>query len=136
MAASKITLDELNALDAAGFTARVGTAYEESPWIASRAKAAADAAGAPFASLTALAAALAAAVADASAEERLALLNAYPDLAGKASVDGALTADSHAEHARAGLDRLSADEHTRFTAANAAYRAKVYVARRHMARGF
>ena len=53
--------------------------------------------------------------------ERLAVLRAHPDLAGKLAIAGGLTADSKAEQAGAGLDRLSAAEHARFTALNTAY---------------
>ncbi len=53
--------------------------------------------------------------------ERLAVLRAHPDLAGKLAIAGGLTEDSRKEQAGAGLDRLSAQEHARFTALNDAY---------------
>jgi OHCU decarboxylase len=53
--------------------------------------------------------------------ERLAVLRAHPDLAGKLAIAGELTEDSRKEQAGAGLDRLSADEHARFTTLNDAY---------------
>lgn len=49
------------------------------------------------------------------------MLRAHPDLAGKLAVAGELTADSKAEQASAGLDRLSPEEHARFTELNSAY---------------
>jgi 2-oxo-4-hydroxy-4-carboxy-5-ureidoimidazoline decarboxylase len=52
------------------------------------------------------------------------LINNHPDLAGKAAREGKLTADSTAEQAAAGLDRLTDDEFTVFHRANDAYRAK------------
>jgi OHCU decarboxylase len=55
-------------------------------------------------------------------EQRLALIRAHPDLAGRAAVAGELTAHSAAEQSSAGLDRLTPDEYERFTRANAAYR--------------
>ncbi|CAN7422244.1 2-oxo-4-hydroxy-4-carboxy-5-ureidoimidazoline decarboxylase [Neorhizobium tomejilense] len=57
----------------------------------------------------------------ASREERLGVLRAHPDLAGKLAIAGELTEDSKKEQAGAGLDRLSAAEHARFTELNAAY---------------
>jgi 2-oxo-4-hydroxy-4-carboxy-5-ureidoimidazoline decarboxylase len=61
---------------------------------------------------------------DATPEERLALIRAHPELAGKAAVDGTLTEASAAEQASAGLDRLTQAEFDRFHALNAAYRDK------------
>jgi OHCU decarboxylase len=45
----------------------------------------------------------------------------HPDLAGRLAIAGELTEDSKKEQAGAGLDRLSAEEHARFTELNAAY---------------
>ena len=90
---------------------------EHSPWIAERA------AGArPFACRDGVVDAFAAALRGAAREERLAVLRAHPDLAGRAAVAGALTETSAAEQAGAGLDRLTPAEFERFTALNAAYR--------------
>lgn len=111
------TLAALNALDRDGFTAALGDLYEHAPWVAARAWEAR-----PFADASALARALAAVVEAASAEEQLALLRAHPDLAGKAAIMGELTPESRREQAGAGLDRLTPEEHARFTALNAAYR--------------
>jgi 2-oxo-4-hydroxy-4-carboxy-5-ureidoimidazoline decarboxylase len=52
---------------------------------------------------------------------RLDVLRAHPDLAGKLAIAGGLTEDSRKEQAGAGLDRLSAAEHARFTELNSAY---------------
>jgi OHCU decarboxylase len=60
----------------------------------------------------------------ASREERLGVLRAHPDLAGKLAIAGELTEDSKKEQAGAGLDRLSAAEHARFTDLNTAYTQK------------
>ncbi|CDN55001.1 OHCU decarboxylase [Neorhizobium galegae bv. officinalis bv. officinalis str. HAMBI 1141] len=60
----------------------------------------------------------------ASREERLGVLRAHPDLAGKLAIAGELTEDSKKEQAGAGLDRLSAAEHARFTELNTAYTQK------------
>jgi 2-oxo-4-hydroxy-4-carboxy-5-ureidoimidazoline decarboxylase len=60
-------------------------------------------------------------VADATDQERLALIRAHPELAGKAAIDKTLTAESTAEQASAGLDRLTEEEFARFHELNAAY---------------
>ena len=57
-------------------------------------------------------------------EEKLRLINAHPDLAGRLALAKQLTADSTHEQAGAGLDRLTPEELARFTALNNAYRAK------------
>jgi 2-oxo-4-hydroxy-4-carboxy-5-ureidoimidazoline decarboxylase len=110
-------IEELGALDQAGFVAALGDVYEHSPWVAARAFAAR-----PFADRQALAAAMAAVVEAASEAEQLALLRAHPDLAGRAAIAGELTPDSRDEQKGAGLDRLTAAEHARFTRLNSAYR--------------
>ncbi|WP_259129427.1 2-oxo-4-hydroxy-4-carboxy-5-ureidoimidazoline decarboxylase, partial [Rhizobium sp. BK661] len=48
-------------------------------------------------------------------------LRAHPDLAGRLAIAGELTEDSKKEQAGAGLDRLNAQEHDRFTELNTAY---------------
>ncbi|MNF79169.1 Uric acid degradation bifunctional protein PucL [compost metagenome] len=57
-------------------------------------------------------------------EAQLALINAHPDLAGKAAIRGELTASSTAEQAGAGISECSAEEFARFTELNDAYKAK------------
>ncbi|AYD01880.1 2-oxo-4-hydroxy-4-carboxy-5-ureidoimidazoline decarboxylase [Neorhizobium sp. NCHU2750] len=101
------------------FIAAFGGVFEHSPFIAERAY---DA-GLILVPLTAkgVHAAMASEFRKASREERLGVLNAHPDLAGKLAVAGELTEDSKKEQAGAGLDRLSADEHGRFTLLNSAY---------------
>lgn len=105
----------------ADFIARFGGVFEHSPWIAERA----FDAGAITEPLTAEAvhAALCSEFRKASRQERLAVLRAHPDLAGKLAMADQLTIESKSEQAGAGLDRLTADEHARFTALNARYMA-------------
>ena len=114
-----LTMDELNAVPAGEFVARVGPTFEHSPWIAERTWAQRPR---PFASRDDLLRRLTATLRAASREEQLALIRAHPDLAGRLARENALTAASAAEQASAGLDRLSAGELARFTAANAEYR--------------
>lgn len=109
-------------MDRAEFVARFGGVFEHSPFIAERA----FDAGFIAEPLTAVDVhdGMAAMFRTASADERLGVLRAHPDLAGKLAIAGELTEDSRNEQAGAGLDRLSADEHQRFTAFNAAYTEK------------
>jgi 2-oxo-4-hydroxy-4-carboxy-5-ureidoimidazoline decarboxylase len=130
-----MTLAEVNALDAEAFGRALGGVFERSPWIAARAWAAR-----PFAGVEALHAAMVDVVRRASTDERLALLRAHPDLAGKAARAGTLTAASAGEQASAGLDRLTDEQYERFARLNAAYRAKfgfpfIIAVRQHDARG-
>ncbi|EGL65637.1 hypothetical protein AGRO_1658 [Agrobacterium sp. ATCC 31749] len=104
------------------FVARFGGVFEHSPFIAERAY---DAGGAGL-ELTAKAVhgALCAQFRVASEAERLGVLRAHPDLAGKLAIADELTADSRNEQAGAGLDRLSPQQHARFTQLNSAYTEK------------
>lgn len=110
------TIQSLNDCDAAGFVDALRGIYEHSPWIAERA-----AARRPFASLAALKLALQDAVDGAAPAERLVLLRAHPELAGKAAIAGRLTAESTGEQAGSGLDRCSPDEYARLHDLNARY---------------
>ncbi|MCW0001672.1 2-oxo-4-hydroxy-4-carboxy-5-ureidoimidazoline decarboxylase [Pararhizobium sp. YC-54] len=100
------------------FVARFGGVFEHSPWVAERAF---DANPQLVLTAGSVHAALVAPFRAASHAERLAVLRAHPDLAGKLAIAGGLTEDSKAEQAGAGLDRLSALEHARFTGLNTAY---------------
>ena len=82
-----LTLDQLNAATPGDALAMLDGTYEHSPWIAERALAAR-----PFRSLAQLKHALVQAVAAASADEKLGLIRAHPELAGKAMVSKTLTA--------------------------------------------
>lgn len=110
------TIATLNACDAAGFVEALRGIYEHSPWIAARA-----AQARPFGSLAALKRALQSVVDAASIDEQLALLRAHPELAGKAAIDGALTAESTSEQASSGLDRCTPHEYAQLHALNADY---------------
>lgn len=114
-----VSLAELNQADRKAFAAWLGEVMELAPWAADEAFAAR-----PFASVTALYQAMTDAVRKAPAERRRALIDGHPDLAGKAARAGKLTADSTAEQAAAGLDRLSEDEYAGFHRLNDAYRRK------------
>ena len=114
-----MTLEAVNALDAPAFAAGFGDIAEESPWVADNAFAAR-----PFASRAALIEAFETALLDAEDEDRLGVICAHPDLAGKLAAAGRLTEDSTAEQASAGLDHLTDPEREEFTALNASYKAR------------
>jgi OHCU decarboxylase len=107
----------IDELDREAFVERFGRLFEHSPWVAEEAWA-----DRPFADAEALFEALQAAMYAAPRERRLALIRAHPDLAGKAAIDGSITARSKREQASAGLDRLTPDEYAGFKHVNAAYR--------------
>ncbi|WP_137130485.1 2-oxo-4-hydroxy-4-carboxy-5-ureidoimidazoline decarboxylase [Rhizobium sp. FY34] len=102
------------------FVTRFGGVFEHSPFIAERAYEGDLVPGEPLAA-NAVHAALVSVFRAASAQERLGVLRAHPDLAGKLAIAGGLTEDSAKEQAGAGLDRLSAAEHVRFTELNTSY---------------
>lgn len=106
----------------AAFMGRFGGVFEHSPWVAQRLHD--GEMGAIHDSPEGLAAGLATVFRQASDDERLAVLRAHPDLAGKLAAAKRLTADSTAEQASAGLDALTDDERAQFTALNDAYVSK------------
>ncbi|MFC5077801.1 Uric acid degradation bifunctional protein [Vibrio thalassae] len=59
---------------------------------------------------------------NASQQKQLDLINAHPDLAGRAAVNGELTAASTAEQAGAGIDQCSEEEFAKFTTYNNSYK--------------
>lgn len=113
------SLEALNRLGRDEFRRALGGVFEQSPWVADRAF---D--RRPFATPEALHEAMVQVVRGASREERLALVRAHPDLAGKAARAGAMSAASVAEQSGAGLHRLTEEEYERFERLNAAYREK------------
>ena len=109
-------------MDRAAFVARFGGVYEHSPWVAERVWDAAM--GAVHDSAAGLAARMAQMFRQGTDAERLAVLNAHPDLAGKLAAAKRLTAESTAEQASAGLDALTDAERAEFTRLNEAYTAR------------
>ncbi|MFL1454936.1 2-oxo-4-hydroxy-4-carboxy-5-ureidoimidazoline decarboxylase [Marinobacter sp. GN3S48] len=61
---------------------------------------------------------------NADRDAQLALINAHPDLAGKAAMRGELTASSTSEQAGAGIQECTPEEFTRFVRLNEAYKNK------------
>lgn len=109
-------------MDRAAFVRSFGGIYEHSPFIAERVWD--GEMGAVHDSAAGLAARMAQVFRAASDEERLGVLTAHPDLAGKLAAAKRLTAESTAEQASAGLDALTDAERTEFTRLNDAYTAK------------
>lgn len=104
------------------FVADFGSIFEHSPWIADGAYdlelgPAHDTAAGVHNALCRI-------FRSASEEQRLGVLTAHPDLAGKLAAAKRLTAESTAEQASAGLDSLTDEERTAFTGLNDAYTAK------------
>jgi OHCU decarboxylase len=106
-------------LNEAAFVERFGGVFEHSDWIAKRAFGSELSAANDTAS--GLHAALASAFRSASESERLGVLNAHPDLAGKLAQAKRLTESSTLEQASAGLDALTDNEREQFTALNMRY---------------
>lgn len=115
-------LERPSEMTRARFVERFGGIVEHSPWVAERAFALEL--GPAHDSAAGLAHALARVLRSASEPERLGVLRAHPDLAGKLAQARRLTADSAAEQASAGLDALTDAERERFTALNGTYVAR------------
>jgi 2-oxo-4-hydroxy-4-carboxy-5-ureidoimidazoline decarboxylase len=129
----RLGIHDAATLDRDAFVARFGGVFEDSPWIAAEAWTVG-----PFRSVAELHGTMVGLVERADHAARLALIQAHPDLAGKAAIAGELTPESTREQATAGLDRLSADQHARLLQLTAAYRERfgfpfVVCAREHTA---
>lgn len=104
------------------FIAEFGGVFEHSPWVAEGAYdlelgPAHDGAGGIHSAMSRV-------FRNASETQRLGVLTAHPDLAGKLAEAKRLTADSTAEQASVGLDALTDEERTTFTSLNEAYTSK------------
>lgn len=111
-----LTMQEINCFDKHQFVAALGSLFEGPPWIVEAAWPAR-----PFEGRDALYEALHAAMHGAPEGQQVALIQAHPDLVGRAALAGTLTPASTQEQAAAGLDRLTPDEIATFTRLNAAY---------------
>ncbi len=109
------SLVELNQLSQEEFTQALGAIFEHTPAIA---RSTWD--DRPFASTADLYTKMVTAVSAMTEAEKLALIQAHPDLGSKAKMAEA----SVSEQAGAGLDRLSVEEFDRFQSLNQSYREK------------
>ena len=101
------------------FVETFGGIFEHSPWVAERAFGLEL--GPTHDTVAGIHNALCRAFRSAGDDQRLAVLQAHPDLAGKLASAKRLTAASTAEQASAGLDALYDDERAEFEALNAEY---------------
>ncbi|MFN9211691.1 MAG: 2-oxo-4-hydroxy-4-carboxy-5-ureidoimidazoline decarboxylase [Betaproteobacteria bacterium] len=114
-----LTLTKINTLPVADAQALLDGVYEHSPWIVAEALAAR-----PFATLAAFKRALVEVVRNVGRERQIALVRVHPELAGRAMVARAMTAESTAEQSRAGLAQCTPEEFARLQELNAAYNAR------------
>ncbi len=109
-------------LGKAEFVARYGAVYEHSSWVAGELwESGLDTS---HDTVEGLLRGFRSVLASASVEAQLKLINAHPDLAGRAALAGKVTADSSEEQASAGLNQCSKEELDRFTELNDRYQQK------------
>lgn len=109
-------------LDRDAFIATFADVYEHSPWVADTVYQAGVDETLDYVQV--MHERMSQAMLSAPHDTQLALINAHPDLAGKAAVRGELTASSTAEQAGAGIHECTAEEFARFTELNQAYKDK------------
>ena len=109
-------------LSRADFVKAFADIYEHSPWVAEKAYDLGQ--DESLDDIECLHQRMADLLLSASHDAQLALINAHPDLAGKAAVRGELTASSTSEQAGAGIQECTAEEFARFTELNDAYKAR------------
>ena len=112
-------LQQVNGADAAAFVALLGGVFEHSPWVAERAWTMR-----PFDSVEKLFLAMKSVVLNSNIEEKLGLIRAHPELAGREATEGGLTDHSSGEQGRLGLDALGRKELDRIARINHSYREK------------
>ncbi|MEX8191636.1 2-oxo-4-hydroxy-4-carboxy-5-ureidoimidazoline decarboxylase [Comamonas guangdongensis] len=111
-----LTLEQLNAADAATATDLLDGLYEHSPWIAAKALE-----QRPFKSMAHIKHAMAKVLAEASEQAKLDLIRAHPELAGKQMETNTLTAESTNEQKKAGLTNCTPEELEHIRKLNAEY---------------
>lgn len=114
-----------DSLNEADFVSLFGSVYEHSPWVAEEVwRQKTEHPDHYFNDIYKIQAAMRDIVDQSSDEQKLMLLRAHPDLAGKAALSGTLTIESKSEQAGAGLDQCSEDELAHFLQLNDEYRSK------------
>lgn len=104
------------------FVAAFADVYEHSPWVAEQAFD--QGLSSDDDTVAKLHSRMAGVMSNADKKAQLDLINAHPDLAGKAAQRGELTAASTNEQAGAGISECNAEEFARFTHLNNAYKEK------------
>lgn len=121
MSTTRPSIKELVSLPKTEIARFLAGIYEHSPWVADELV---NCEYTRLATVTDLAASMKSIVDASSAERKMELLCAHPDLCEKVGKIGELTEASQEEQGRAGLQSLTSDELERFTTCNTAYRAK------------
>jgi OHCU decarboxylase len=116
MGTRPLTLQEINGYNQEEFVAALRGLFEGPPWIVAQSW---DAR--PFATITHMHQTFCQVMYNASLEQKIALLQAHPDLVGRAALAGTLTPESTQEQASAGLNTLSPTEIATFTQLNQTY---------------
>ena len=114
-----LTLEQLNAADAATAIELLDGLYEHSPWIAAKALE-----QRPFKSMAHIKHAMAKVLAESSEQAKLDLIRAHPELAGKQMETNTLTAESTNEQKKAGLTNCTPEELAHIRKLNAEYGAR------------
>jgi OHCU decarboxylase len=115
-----LSIDQVNQMQRPQFVDTFGGLFQGPPWVAEKAY---DAR--PFADVYELRRAVHDVLFNASADQQMALIRSYPDLAGSDVRDSPLAGSrSVIDQAFAGLDRLTNDEYQSFDELNRAYRDK------------
>ena len=114
-----IPLEQINKASREAALQLLDGLYEHSPWVAEKAL---DAR--PFQSLAQLKYVMAQVLQAASQEQKIRLIQAHPELAGKAMVSQNLTTASASEQGQAGLTQCTPEEFARLQQLNAGYKAK------------
>ncbi|ODN69672.1 2-oxo-4-hydroxy-4-carboxy-5-ureidoimidazoline decarboxylase [Methylobrevis pamukkalensis] len=112
-----VPISVVNRLPRADFLARFEDVAEHSPWVAELAEL-----SRPYPDRDAMILAFINAVEVAPEAEKIGLIRAHPDLAGKAAIAGEIAEDSRREQAGAGLSQLTPEEFSRFQDLNTRYR--------------
>ena len=111
------SIADINQADEASFVELLGGIFEHSPWVAELVYA-----QRPFTDSDHLYREMVAAMRHAPQLQRMALLCAHPELAGREADSGRLTDESQREQAGAGLDHCSPRELQKIKTLNQAYR--------------
>lgn len=106
----------------ANFLEAFGDIYEHSPWVAETVFE--QGIGPQDDQIENLHQRMAAALDEADFQAQLDLINAHPDLAGRAAINGELTKASTKEQSGAGIDQCTPEEFDKFTTYNDRYKAK------------
>ena len=115
----KLSISQVNQLDAAEFVRLLGGVFEDSPWLAQKVVG-----KRPFRDREHLLRLMCDALRRAGPEKQLELIRAHPDLVGEAARAGQLSAASKREQTNAGLTNLSPEDARWFDRYNRAYREK------------